>query len=80
MSAQLLLLCGRTESVPRGVRSLTFFLSKSPELMDDNWGKRLIKRSVCVPFPTPGAPTRMIRAARESAIETVFLTTPDNAR
>jgi hypothetical protein len=36
--------------------------------MDDNSGKRFIKRSVCVPFPTPGAPTSIILAALESAI------------
>jgi hypothetical protein len=56
------------QSVPRGVRSLTFFLKRSPELIEDNCGKRFIRRSVCVPFPTPGAPTRMILAARERAI------------
>jgi hypothetical protein len=55
-------------NIPRGVRSLTFFLKRSPELIEDNSGKRFIRRSVCVPFPTPGAPTRMILAARERAI------------
>lgn len=48
---------------PRGVLLRTFSRRRSPELMEDNWGKRWIRRSVCVPFPTPGAPTRMIRAA-----------------
>lgn len=31
--------------------------------MELSWGKRFIRRSVCVPLPTPGAPTRMTRAA-----------------
>jgi hypothetical protein len=60
--------------IPRGVRSLTFFLRRSPELIDDNSGKRFIKRSVCVPLPAPGAPTSIILAALESAILYVGLT------
>jgi hypothetical protein len=53
---------------PRGVLSRTFLRRRSPELMDDSCGNLCIKRSVCVPFPTPGAPTSMILAALESAI------------
>ena len=34
--------------------------------MAESSGKRFIRRSACVPFPTPGAPTKMIRAARLS--------------
>jgi hypothetical protein len=41
-----------TCSIPRGVRSRTFFLSRSPELMDESSGNFFIKRSVCVPFLT----------------------------
>lgn len=52
-----------TKRVPAGVRSLTFFLSRSPELSCSISGNCCIKRSLCVPLPTPGAPTRMIRAA-----------------
>jgi hypothetical protein len=36
--------------------------------MDESWGNRLRSRSDCVPFPTPGAPTRMTRAAFLSRI------------
>lgn len=54
-------------NVPSGVRSLTFFLSRSPELIEDTSGNFFIRRSVCVPLPTPGAPTRMMRAALVSA-------------
>jgi hypothetical protein len=50
--------------LPRGVRSLTFFLNKSPELIEASSGNFLMRRSVWVPLPTPGAPTRIIRAAR----------------
>lgn len=63
------------QNIPSGVRSLTFFRNKSPELIEDNSGKRFIKRSVCVPLPTPGAPTRIIRAALASAM--VFYRTVD---
>lgn len=49
--------------LPRGVLRRTFSRSKSPELMEANCGKRASSLSDCVPFPTPGAPTRMIRAA-----------------
>ncbi len=34
--------------------------------MEHSCGNRLISRSDCVPFPTPGAPTRITRAARFS--------------
>jgi hypothetical protein len=33
--------------------------------MDARSGNRFMRRSVCVPLPTPGAPTRMTRAARD---------------
>lgn len=48
---------------PSGVRSLTLCRSKSPELIDESCGNLCRSRSDCVPFPTPGAPTRMTRAA-----------------
>ena len=32
--------------------------------MEESSEKRFIKRSVCVPLPTPGAPTNIILAAR----------------
>jgi hypothetical protein len=54
------------QRLPSGVRSLTFFLSKSPELMEESSGNFFIKRSVCVPLPTPGAPTNIMRAARDN--------------
>src|SRR5579862_5838515 len=50
---------------PSGVLARTFSRSRSPELMADSWGNFSKSRFVCVPLPTPGAPTRMIRAARE---------------
>lgn len=53
---------------PRGVRFLTLLRKRSPELTDCSWGKRLSRRSLWVPFPTPGAPTRMMRAARLSCM------------
>jgi len=31
--------------------------------MAESWGNLWRSRSACVPFPTPGAPTRIIRAA-----------------
>lgn len=31
--------------------------------MEANWGYRRMSRSLCVPLPTPGAPTNIIRAA-----------------
>jgi hypothetical protein len=34
--------------------------------MEESSGNFFIKRSVWVPLPTPGAPTRIIRAALES--------------
>ena len=54
--------------VPKGVLLRTLSRNKSPELIDDNSGNRFIKRSVCVPLPTPGAPTSIIRAALERDI------------
>lgn len=48
---------------PRRVLSLTLSRNKSPVLMEANWGYRRMSRSLCVPLPTPGAPTNIIRAA-----------------
>jgi len=36
--------------------------------MDESWGNLCSRRSDCVPFPTPGAPTKMTRAAFLSRI------------
>ncbi len=54
--------------LPRGVLCLTLCRRRSPELIDDNCGNRCRRRSDCVPFPTPGAPMRMTRAALRSRI------------
>lgn len=59
------------ENAPRGVWFLTLLRSRSPELIVESCGKRWSNRSACVPFPTPGAPTRIIRAALESLISIV---------
>ena len=58
----------RERVVPSGVWFLTLSRRRSPELMAESWGKRWRSRSACVPFPTPGAPTRIILAALESFI------------
>lgn len=50
-------------SIPKGVFLRTFSRRRSPELMEARSGNLVRSRSVCVPFPTPGAPIRMIRAA-----------------
>lgn len=50
-------------NAPRGVRCLTLCRSRSPELIEDSCGNLCSSRSDCVPFPTPGAPTRITRAA-----------------
>lgn len=49
--------------IPISVLLRMFSRNKSPELIDASCGYLLISLSVWVPFPTPGAPTRMIRAA-----------------
>ena len=36
--------------------------------MAESWGKRFMRRSAWVPLPTPGAPTRIMRAARLSSL------------
>lgn len=59
-----------TIAIPNGVLLRTFSRKRSPELIDANWGNRARSLSVCVPFPTPGAPTRMTRAALESCFAT----------
>ena len=51
-------------SCPNGVLFRTALRSRSPELTAESWGNRFMRRSACVPLPTPGAPTRIIRAAR----------------
>lgn len=58
--------------LPRGVLSLTLSLNKSPVLIEANCGYLRMSRSVCVPFPTPGAPTKITRAASFN-----FLTPPE---
>lgn len=50
-------------SIPREVLFRTFSRSKSPELIEASSGNLESNLSVWVPFPTPGAPTRMTRAA-----------------
>ena len=50
--------------MPNGVLLRTAFLKRSPELRAESWGNLFMRRSACVPLPTPGAPTSMIRAAR----------------
>lgn len=64
---------GEYASAPRGVLFFTLSRSKSPELIAESWGKRWRSRSACVPFPTPGAPTRMMRAAFLRRIFVIFL-------
>lgn len=48
---------------PSGVFLRTLSRKMSPELIDASCGNRERSLSVCVPFPTPGAPMRMMRAA-----------------
>lgn len=48
---------------PSGVLFLTLSRRRSPVAIEHNCGKRFMSLSDCVPFPTPGAPTRMILAA-----------------
>lgn len=62
----LVLRAGRC--LPRGVLFLTLLRSKSPVLMDASWGNRPNSRSLWVPLPTPGAPTRITLAALLSCI------------
>lgn len=56
---------------PRGVLFFTLSRSRSPVAIEASWGYRLISLSLCVPLPTPGAPTRMIRAAFFSCLVAV---------
>ena len=42
---------------------MTCSRNTSPVAIEDNCGNLFINLSVCVPFPTPGAPTSMILAA-----------------
>ena len=51
-------------SIPNGVLLRTALRRRSPELTEESWGNLFIRRSACVPLPTPGAPTKMTRAAR----------------
>lgn len=57
--------------VPSGVLFRTFSRNKSPELMDASSGNRVKRRSVWVPLPTPGAPTRIMRAAFLSCLDAI---------
>ena len=41
--------------------------------MADSWGNLFKRRSACVPFPTPGAPTNMMRAAFRSFIVVILM-------
>lgn len=50
-------------NVPKEVLFRTLSRRRSPELIAESCGKRFIRRSACVPLPTPGAPTRIMRAA-----------------
>ncbi len=59
---------------PNLVLLRTALRKRSPELTAESWGKRCMRRSACVPFPTPGAPTRIMRAARlKSRVDMVGL-------
>jgi len=57
--------------IPKGVWFLTLSRRRSPEDIAESWGNRWRSRSACVPFPTPGAPTRIMRAALRS-LEVIF--------
>jgi hypothetical protein len=49
--------------LPSAVLFMTWSRRTSPVEIEESCGKRWISLSLCVPFPTPGAPTRMTRAA-----------------
>ena len=59
--------------IPNGVLLRTAFLKRSPELSAESWGNLFMRRSACVPLPTPGAPTSMIRAARLNSFVAIEL-------
>lgn len=59
--------------IPNGVLLRTAFLKRSPELRAESWGNLFMRRSACVPLPTPGAPTSMIRAARLNSFVAIEL-------
>lgn len=62
-------------NIPKAVLFRTLSLNRSPELIDASCWYLLINRSVCVPFPTPGAPTSIILAAflrRFATIDILF--------
>lgn len=40
--------------IPRGVRAFTLERNRSPEEIEESWGKRSRSRDACVPLPTPG--------------------------
>lgn len=54
--------------MPRGVWFLTLSRNRSPEEMAESWGNLFNNLSACVPFPTPGAPIKIMRAAFASLI------------
>ena len=60
-------------AIPNGVLLRTAFLKRSPELRAESWGNLFMRRSACVPLPTPGAPTSMIRAARLNSFVAIEL-------
>ena len=49
---------------PRGVCRWTLCRRRSPEEREEICGKAWISRAAWVPLPTPGGPTRIMRAAR----------------
>ena len=62
----------RVGHVPKGVLLRTALRKRSPELTADSCGNLCIRRSACVPLPTPGAPTSMIRAARLNSLVAIL--------
>lgn len=59
--------------LPKAVFLRTLSRSKSPELIEASWGNLASSRSVWVPFPTPGAPMRIMRAAFLSRLVCVMV-------
>ena len=47
--------------------------------MADSCGNRCMSRSACVPLPTPGAPTRITRAARLRRLVLLMFGSADEA-
>ena len=51
---------------------MTLSRSRSPVAIEESCGNRFMSLSLCVPFPTPGAPTSMILAAFFSFLAVVL--------